>query len=137
MVLGTTIMWGVVLVTMFAGDAVEKKPTVEYLSDLQARFALLKQGWGELGIDVSADKFIDAVQREKPDILALSCLFTPTRLAMKDVVQGLHGANLRDKVKVLIGGAPIDQKFADLIGADGYAPDAPSGVQKARTWMGN
>jgi len=54
MVLGTTIIWGVVLVTMFAGNAVEKKPTVEYLSDLQARFALLKQGWGELGIDVSA-----------------------------------------------------------------------------------
>ncbi len=91
----------------------------------------------DLGIDVSADKFMDAVQREKPDILALSCLFTPTRLAMKDVLQALHGANLRDKVKVLIGGAPIDQKFADLIGADGYAPDAPSGVQKARTWMGN
>jgi 5-methyltetrahydrofolate--homocysteine methyltransferase len=91
----------------------------------------------DLGIDVSADKFMEAVQREKPDILALSCLFTPTRLAMKDVVLALHGANLRDKVKVLVGGAPIDQKFADLIGADGYAPDAPSGVQKARTWMGN
>jgi 5-methyltetrahydrofolate--homocysteine methyltransferase len=91
----------------------------------------------DLGIDVSADKFIDAVQRENPDILALSCLFTPTRLAMKDVVQALDGAKLRNKVKVLIGGAPIDQKYADLIGADGYAPDAPSAVQKARTWLGN
>jgi 5-methyltetrahydrofolate--homocysteine methyltransferase len=90
----------------------------------------------DLGIDVPADKFIDAVQKETPDILALSCLYTPTRLAMKDVMAALQEANLRDKVKVLIGGAPIDQNFADLIGADGYAPDAPSGAQQARAWLG-
>jgi 5-methyltetrahydrofolate--homocysteine methyltransferase len=89
----------------------------------------------DLGIDISAQKFLETVKKEKPDILALSCLYTPTRLAMKDVLRVLKEANLREKVKVLVGGAPIDQKFADMIGADGYAPDAPSGVKKAMGWM--
>jgi 5-methyltetrahydrofolate--homocysteine methyltransferase len=89
----------------------------------------------DLGIDIPAQKFLETVKKEKPDILALSCLYTPTRLAMKDVLRVLKEANLREKVKVLVGGAPIDQKFADMIGADGYAPDAPSGVKKAMSWM--
>ena len=90
----------------------------------------------DLGIDISAQKFMETVEKEKPDILALSCLYTPTRLTMKDVIQGLESAHLRTKVKVLIGGAPIDQRFADMIGADGYAPDPPSGVKKAMGWLG-
>ncbi|MEW6349391.1 MAG: corrinoid protein [Thermodesulfobacteriota bacterium] len=87
----------------------------------------------DLGIDVSAQKFTDAVREEKPDILALSCLYTPTRLAMKEVIASLQDANLRAQVKVLIGGAPIDQKFCDMIGADGYGADAPAGVRQARS----
>ena len=90
----------------------------------------------DLGYDVSSRNFVEAVKEEQPHILALSCLYTPTRLAMKDVIADLKAAGLRDRVKVIIGGAPIDQKFADLIGADGYGDDAPSGVQKARAWMG-
>jgi 5-methyltetrahydrofolate--homocysteine methyltransferase len=90
----------------------------------------------DLGIDVSAQKFREAVEKEKPDILALSCLYTPTRLAMKDVIHGLEEANLRKKIKVIIGGAPINQSFADLVGADGYAPDPPSGVKKVMGWLG-
>jgi 5-methyltetrahydrofolate--homocysteine methyltransferase len=90
----------------------------------------------DLGIDVDAEKFVDAVEKEKPDVLALSCLYTPTRLAMKDVMQMLKERKLRDKVKIIIGGAPIDQHFADLIGADGYAPDPPSGVKKVMGWLG-
>lgn len=90
----------------------------------------------DLGRDVPAQNFLEAVKKEKPDILALSCLFTPTRLAMKDVIHSLQEANLRNKVKVLIGGAPIDQNFSDMIGADGYAPDPPSGVKKAMAWLG-
>jgi 5-methyltetrahydrofolate--homocysteine methyltransferase len=90
----------------------------------------------DLGIDISAQKFMETVEKEKPDILALSCLYTPTRLTMKDVIQALESAKLRNKVKVLIGGAPIDQRFADMIGADGYAPDPPSGVKKAMGWLG-
>jgi len=89
-----------------------------------------------LGIDISAQQFMETVEKERPDILALSCLYTPTRLTMKDVIQALESAKLRNKVKVLIGGAPIDQRFADMIGADGYAPDPPSGVKKAMGWLG-
>jgi 5-methyltetrahydrofolate--homocysteine methyltransferase len=90
----------------------------------------------DLGIDVTADRFVAAVEEEKPDILALSCLYTPTRLAMKDVIESLKEANIRDNVKVLVGGAPIDEKFAQMVGADGYGVDAPSGVHKARSWLG-
>lgn len=89
----------------------------------------------DLGIDVTAAKFIDTVDKEKPHVLALSCLYTPTRLAMKDVLQGLKERGLRDKVKVIVGGAPIDQSFADMIGADGFAPDPPSGVRKVMGWL--
>ena len=90
----------------------------------------------DLRIDISAQQFMETVEKERPDILALSCLYTSTRLTMKDVIQALESAKLRNKVKVLIGGAPIDQRFADMIGADGYAPDPPSGVKKAMGWLG-
>jgi 5-methyltetrahydrofolate--homocysteine methyltransferase len=89
----------------------------------------------DLGIDVSAEKFVDTVEKEKPDVLALSCLYTPTRLAMNDVMRLLKEKNLRDRVKVIIGGAPIDQNYADMIGADGFAPDPPSGVRKVMGWL--
>jgi 5-methyltetrahydrofolate--homocysteine methyltransferase len=90
----------------------------------------------DLGIDVSAQKFVETVEKEKPDVLALSSLYTPTRLAMNDVIQLLKEKNLRNQVKVIIGGAPIDQNFADRIGADGYAPDPPSAVRKVMGWLG-
>ncbi len=90
----------------------------------------------DLGIDVPAKKFVETVQKENANVLALSSLYTPTRLAMKDVLKLLQEANLRKKVKVIVGGAPIDQKFADMIGADGYAPDPPSGVKKVLGWLG-
>jgi 5-methyltetrahydrofolate--homocysteine methyltransferase len=90
----------------------------------------------DLGIDVPAAKFVETVEREKPGILALSCLYTPTRLAMKDVIRLLEEKGLRNGLKIIVGGAPIDQSFADLIGADGYAPDPPSGVKKVMDWLG-
>lgn len=90
----------------------------------------------DLGFDVPAERFVEAIEKEKPDVLALSCLYTPTRLAMKDVIGLLKEKALRGKVKIIIGGAPIDQNFADLIGADGYAPDPPSGVKKVMGWLG-
>jgi 5-methyltetrahydrofolate--homocysteine methyltransferase len=90
----------------------------------------------DLGIDVPAKKFVETVEKEKPDVLALSCLYTPTRLAMNDVMQLLKEKKLRKKVKVIIGGAPIDQNYADMIGADGFAPDPPSGVKKVMGWLG-
>ncbi len=90
----------------------------------------------DLGIDVSAQRFIETVEKEKPDVLALSCLYTPTRLAMNDVMRLLKEKNLRNQVKVIVGGAPIDQNYADMIGADGFAPDPPSGVRKVMGWLG-
>lgn len=89
----------------------------------------------DLGNDVPAKKFLEVVEREKPDILALSCLMTPTRPVMKEVIQALEKSHLRDRVKVLIGGAPINQNFSDTIGADGFAPDPTNGVRKAMNWL--
>ncbi len=89
----------------------------------------------DLGINVTAATFVETVEKEHPEVLALSCLYTPTRLAMKDVIQLLQVKNLRNKVKIIIGGAPIDKSFAEMIGADGYAPDPPSGVKKVMGWL--
>ncbi|MBI4285172.1 MAG: cobalamin B12-binding domain-containing protein, partial [Chloroflexi bacterium] len=77
-------------------------------------------------------KFIEAVKREQPDILALSALLTTTIPRMKEVIQALSSANLRDRVRVMVGGAPVTQSFADSIGADGYAPDAVLALERAK-----
>jgi 5-methyltetrahydrofolate--homocysteine methyltransferase len=79
-----------------------------------------------LGVDISEEKFIEAVKGHNPDILALSALLTTTMPNMKSVIEALIEEGLRDKVKVVIGGAPISQEFADAIGADGFAPEAAS-----------
>jgi 5-methyltetrahydrofolate--homocysteine methyltransferase len=90
----------------------------------------------DLGIDVPESKFIDAVRTEKPDFLGMSTLLTTTMPAMKATIDALKDAGLRDKVKVIVGGAPVTQNFADAIGADGYAPDASSAVELAKDLIG-
>lgn len=80
----------------------------------------------DVGIDVSTQKFIDAVKEHKPDVLALSALLTTTMIAMKETIDLLKKEGLREEVKVIIGGAPVTQEYANNIGADGYAPDAAS-----------
>jgi len=82
-----------------------------------------------MGVDVSAEDFIDAIIEHEPDIVALSALLTTTMPSMQDVIDLLEEEELRDKVKVIIGGAPISQEYADTIGADGYASDAGSAVE--------
>ncbi|KJS88152.1 MAG: methyltransferase [Peptococcaceae bacterium BICA1-8] len=79
-----------------------------------------------LGVDVSPEKFVQAVKEHKPDIIAMSALLTTTMLSMKDTIEVLKEEGLRDKVKVIVGGAPISNDFAEEIGADGFAPDAAS-----------
>lgn len=79
-----------------------------------------------MGVDISADKFAQAVREHKPDVLALSALLTTTMLAMKDTIELLKEEGLRDSVKVIVGGAPVTADFANEIGADGWAPDAAS-----------
>jgi 5-methyltetrahydrofolate--homocysteine methyltransferase len=81
-----------------------------------------------VGIDISPEKFVKAYKEHKPGILGMSALLTTTMLHMKDTIELLKEEGVRDQVKVLIGGAPISQDFADEIGADGYAPDAASAV---------
>ena len=91
----------------------------------------------DLGEDVPAERFIEVVKKEQSDILGLSALLTTTMLAMKEVVEAFENSNLRDKVKIVVGGAPVSQSFADTIGADGYAPDAITAVDKAKEFIGN
>ena len=86
----------------------------------------------DLGVDVPADKFITAVAEKNAQILCLSALLTTTMPAMKDVLAALNASPLKGKVKVMIGGAPITQRFADEIGADGYSENASSAVALAR-----
>lgn len=82
-----------------------------------------------LGIDISPEQFVKAVKEQGANILAMSALLTTTMLHMKDTIELLKEEGLRDQVKVIIGGAPISQDFADEVGADGFAPDAASAVE--------
>ena len=86
----------------------------------------------DLGTDVSSDQFVEAVRREKPNLIGLSALLTTTMAGMPEVINKLTENNLRDSVKVFIGGAPVTQTFADQIGADGYADDAAGASRKAK-----
>lgn len=86
----------------------------------------------DLGVDVASEKFIQAAKEKNANLVGLSALLTTTMLAMKDVTQAVEKEGLKGKVKVMIGGAPITQDYADEIGADGYAPDAASAVDTAK-----
>ena len=90
----------------------------------------------DMGIDVQSDKFVEAVKAQKPDIVGLSALLTTTMPKMKEVIESLVEAGVRTGVKVVVGGAPVTEKFAKDIGADGYAPDAASAVEKVRELVG-
>jgi 5-methyltetrahydrofolate--homocysteine methyltransferase len=90
----------------------------------------------DLGTDVSSAQFVRAVREHTADVLGLSALLTTTMLGMQEVVAALTEAGLRDRVKILVGGAPVSQRFADQIGADGYAATAPQGVEVVKAWLG-
>ena len=89
-----------------------------------------------IGIDVSADTFIQAVKENQPDILCMSALLTTTMGYMKEVINALEAAGIRNQVKVMVGGAPVTQGFADEIGADGYSDNANSAVTVAKQLLG-
>jgi 5-methyltetrahydrofolate--homocysteine methyltransferase len=100
--------------------------------------AMMLEGAGfeivDLGADVSSDKFVQAVD-DKTDLVAMSALLTTTMPAMKTIVDALTQAGVRSRVKVMIGGAPVTQAYADQIGADGYAPDAGSATRLAKALL--
>jgi 5-methyltetrahydrofolate--homocysteine methyltransferase len=89
----------------------------------------------DLGVDVKIENLVETLKKEKADILGLSALLTTTMPEMQNVIAVLKEAGLRNHVKVIVGGAPIDQVFADKIGADGYGKDAAAAVQLARELM--
>jgi len=82
----------------------------------------------DLGKDVPTTRLLEAVTREKPVILCLSSLMTTTMVRMREIIDRLHAMNLRDKIKIVIGGAPVTEDYARQISADGYAPDAAEAV---------
>jgi len=98
--------------------------------------AMMLEGAGfeivDLGTDVSPQKFVDAIRQHQPQLVGLSALLTTTMPKMKDTVEALKEAGLRDRVKVMIGGAPVTDKYAGDIGADLYAPDASSAATRAK-----
>jgi corrinoid protein of di/trimethylamine methyltransferase len=90
----------------------------------------------DLGTDVPPEKFAQAVKDKGAQIVGISTLLTTTMLNMRDVIQALDRAQLRDKVKVLVGGAPVTQTFASEIGADGFGESAATAVEKAKALLG-
>ncbi len=90
----------------------------------------------DLGIDIPPAKFVEAVKENKPVLVGMSALLTTTMMKMKETIDALEEAGLRKDVKIIVGGAPVSQEFADDIGADGYAPDAATATDIAKTLVG-
>ena len=86
----------------------------------------------DLGVDCHAEKIVEAIKENNADIVCLSALLTTTMMYQKDIIEAIKAAGLRDKVKIMVGGAPVTQQFADEIGADIYTPDAASAAERAR-----
>jgi len=89
----------------------------------------------DIGRDIEPEEFIEAIKEFEPDILGMSALLTTTMRAMESTIKALEEAGLRDQVKVMIGGAPVTQTFADQIGADGYASNAASAADLAKQFV--
>ncbi len=90
----------------------------------------------DLGINVPAQGFVDAIREVQPDVVGMSAFLTTTALEFARNIELIEAAGLRDQVKILIGGAPVDQALVDSVGADGFAPDASSAVRLTKTVMG-
>ena len=87
----------------------------------------------DLGIDVPPEDFVQAVKDEKPELVGMSALLTTTMMEMKETIDALKEAGVRDDVKIIVGGAPVTEDFAEEIGADAYAPDAPTATDIVET----
>lgn len=98
--------------------------------------AMMMEGAGfeiiDLGVDVPPDKFIAAIKENNAQVVGMSALLTTTMLNMKNTIEALKNDGVRDSIKIVIGGAPVTQSYADEIGADGYAADAASAVSEVK-----
>jgi methanogenic corrinoid protein MtbC1 len=90
----------------------------------------------DLGVDVPASKFVEAIKEYKPQIIGMSALLTLAFDKMKETIKAIEDAELRDQVKIMIGGAPINDQIKDYTGADGWGEDAVAAVSLAKKWMG-
>ena len=101
--------------------------------------AMMFEGGGfevvDLGIDVAADQFVEAIKKHQPQVLAMSALLTTTMKEMKVSIQAIREAGFENQVKTIVGGAPLSEKFAKEMGADGFAPDAASAVTVVRSLL--
>lgn len=97
---------------------------------------IMLQGAGievvDLGVNAPPQKFVEAIKTHNPALIGISAMLTTTMLTMKTTIEAINAAGLRAKVKIIIGGAPVTQKFADEVGADGYARDAVKAVDKVK-----
>ena len=118
---GTIVVWTV------AGDIHDLGKNLIISTLESAGFRVI-----DLGVDVPPQTFVETVRREKAKILAMSALLTVTMVRMEEIIQTLRNAPELKDVKVMVGGAPVDQKYADAIGADAYGANALEAMQKAR-----
>jgi 5-methyltetrahydrofolate--homocysteine methyltransferase len=102
--------------------------------------AMMLEGGGfevtDLGIDVAPERFVESLKQSQAQILGMSALLTTTMRQMKATLQAIENAGLRNRVKVMVGGAPVTERFAKEVGADGYAPDAASAIDLAKSFVG-
>ena len=122
---------GTFLIGTVQGDLHDLGKNLTAITLMTAGFEVI-----DLGKDVAANRFVEEVERIKPDILGLSALLTTTTEQQQAVIQALEQANLRSSVKVIVGGAPVNQKWADHIGADAFGADAIDGLRKAKALLG-
>jgi len=102
--------------------------------------AMMLEGAGfeviDLGVDVTPEKYLETIKEKNVQAIGMSALLTTTMVNMKSTIEALHDGGIRDNIKIVVGGAPLTQKYADEIGADGYAPDAASAVELVKGLLG-
>jgi corrinoid protein of di/trimethylamine methyltransferase len=122
---------GTIIIGVVAGDMHDLGKSIVIAMLTGAGFEVI-----DLGVDVPTETFIEKIKELNPDIVGIGCYMTTTMLELKDMMKLLEGSELRGKVKVMIGGVPTTQQFADEIGADAWGKDALDAVGKARNLMG-
>jgi 5-methyltetrahydrofolate--homocysteine methyltransferase len=90
----------------------------------------------DIGFNADPDKFIEAIKEHQPDVVGMSAMLTTTMRAMAHTIKAIEETGLRDQVKIMVGGAPVDAAFAERIGADGYGSNAPAGADLAKKFVG-
>jgi len=90
----------------------------------------------DIGFNADPEKFVDAIKQHQPDVVGMSAMLTTTMRAMAHTIKAIEEAGLRDQVKIMVGGAPVDAAFAERIGADGYGSNAPAGSDLAKKFVG-